>query len=92
MANEEAAMVMCELVRVMVTAIVNEPDQVKISADTRNGERVLLNVIVAPVDVGKVIGKQGRTARSLRTILGAASMTSGVLSQLNIREGDDDDD
>src|ERR1700749_3468417 len=54
-------------------ALVDEPDAVKVEA-IQEGEATLLRLRVAPGDIGKVIGKQGRTARSLRTILGAASM------------------
>jgi predicted RNA-binding protein YlqC (UPF0109 family) len=40
----------------------------------KDGDGTVLRLRVAPSDIGKVIGKQGRTARSMRTILGAASM------------------
>jgi hypothetical protein len=50
---------------------------------------VVLRLEVAPSDVGKVIGKQGRTARSLRTILGAASMKHKRRFALDIIEADD---
>jgi hypothetical protein len=54
-------------------ALVDDADAVKVEVITEN-ESVILRLHVAPGDIGKVIGKQGRTARSLRTILGAASM------------------
>lgn len=54
-------------------ALVDEPESVQVEA-IDDGDSTLLRLRVAPNDVGKVIGKQGRTARSLRTILGAASM------------------
>jgi predicted RNA-binding protein YlqC (UPF0109 family) len=90
MEKEIAVVAMGELVRVMVKSIVDEPNEVTVSVDTRNVGRVLLTVDVAPNDLGKVIGKQGRNARALRTILGAAGMAFGVPSSLNIREGDGD--
>ena len=61
------------LVEEIAKALVDEPDQVQVHAV--DGEQTtVLELRVAPNDLGKVIGKQGRTARSIRTILGAASM------------------
>ncbi len=61
------------LVEQIAKALVDEPEQV--SVQTMEGEQVtVLELSVGPNDLGKVIGKQGRTARSLRTILGAAGM------------------
>ena len=62
-----------ELVTEIAKALVDIPDEVSVREVT--GEQsTVLELKVAPSDLGKVIGKQGRTARSLRTILGAASM------------------
>ncbi|HUK87922.1 MAG TPA: KH domain-containing protein [Terriglobales bacterium] len=61
------------LVEQIAKALVDEPDQVTVHAV--DGEQVtVLELRVGPNDLGKVIGKQGRTARSIRTILGAAGM------------------
>jgi uncharacterized protein len=61
------------LVEQIAKALVDEPDQVAVNAV--DGEQVtVLELRVGPNDLGKVIGKQGRTARSIRTILGAAGM------------------
>jgi predicted RNA-binding protein YlqC (UPF0109 family) len=61
------------LVEQIARALVDEPEQVVVQAV--DGEQTtVLELRVAPNDVGKVIGKQGRTARSIRTILGAAGM------------------
>jgi predicted RNA-binding protein YlqC (UPF0109 family) len=57
----------------IVRALVDDPSAVTVEAIPDNDVTVL-RLRVAPTDIGKVIGKQGRTARSLRTILGAASM------------------
>ncbi len=51
-----------------------EPDQVAVNVVEKEGDNAVLELRVAPADLGKVIGKQGRTARSMRTILGAAGM------------------
>jgi uncharacterized protein len=61
------------LIEHIAKALVDEPEQVTVRAI--DGEQVtVLELRVAQNDLGKVIGKQGRTARSLRTILGAAGM------------------
>jgi predicted RNA-binding protein YlqC (UPF0109 family) len=61
------------LVEQIAKALVDEPEQVAVRSI--EGEQVtVLELRVSPNDLGKVIGKQGRTARSIRTILGAAGM------------------
>jgi hypothetical protein len=62
-----------QLVEDIAKALVDIPEQVSVSEVL--GEQVtVLELRVAPSDLGKVIGKQGRTARSVRTLLGAAGM------------------
>ncbi|OFW16566.1 MAG: RNA-binding protein [Acidobacteria bacterium RIFCSPLOWO2_02_FULL_59_13] len=64
---------MKELVEMIAKALVDNPEQVAVRSI--DGEQsTVLELKVAPTDLGKVIGKQGRTARSIRTILGAAGM------------------
>ena len=58
----------------MAKALVDEPEKVSVNVVPGEGENSVLELRVAPGDLGKVIGKQGRTARSMRTILGAAGM------------------
>ncbi|MBZ5646300.1 MAG: KH domain-containing protein [Acidobacteriia bacterium] len=61
------------LVEQIAKALVDEPE--KVSVQAVDGEQItVLELRVSPADLGKVIGKQGRTARSIRTILGAAGM------------------
>lgn len=63
---------MKELIEYIAKALVDHPDQVKVAEI--EGERTsVIELSVAKEDLGKVIGKQGRTARALRTILTAAS-------------------
>ena len=57
----------------IIRALVDQPDDVSVELIDDGGTTVI-RLKVAHQDIGKVIGKQGRTARSLRTILGAASM------------------
>ena len=61
------------LISEIAKALVDDPNAVQVDA-IAEGDSTLLRLRVASSDIGKVIGKQGRTARSLRTILGAASM------------------
>lgn len=76
---------MRELVEQIAKALVDNPDQVTVRAV--EGEQVtVLELRVAPTDLGKVIGKQGRTARSIRTILGAAGMKMRKRFTLEILE------
>ena len=67
---------MQELVEYLVKALVEDPEQVSVSAVT--GERtVIFEVKVATEDIGKVIGKEGRIANALRTVVKAAAMKHG---------------
>ncbi len=77
-----------ELVREIARALVDEPSAVEVESVSRD-ENTVLKLKVAPQDVGKVIGKQGRTARSVRTILGAVSMKFHHRYTLDILEEED---
>jgi predicted RNA-binding protein YlqC (UPF0109 family) len=77
-----------DLVREIARALVDVPDAVEVEAVSRE-ENTVLRLRVAPEDVGKVIGKQGRTARSVRTILGAVSMKLHHRFTLDILEEED---
>ncbi len=61
-----------ELVRYLVTALVDEPDAVKIERVDDAGE-VVLEITVSQDDIGKVVGKQGRIIKAIRTVARAAS-------------------
>jgi predicted RNA-binding protein YlqC (UPF0109 family) len=79
-----------ELVREIARALVDEPEAVDVKSVQRE-ENTVIRLKVAPGDVGKVIGKQGRTARSVRTILGAVSMKLHHRYTLDILEEDDEE-
>ena len=64
---------MRSLIEHVAKSLVDEPEQVSIN-QLEEGGGTVLEVTVAPNDLGKVIGKQGRTARAMRTLLGAAGM------------------
>ncbi len=61
------------LVEQIAQALVDAPADVQVTP-VEEGDATVLELRVAQTDLGKVIGKQGRTAKSIRTILGAASM------------------
>ena len=84
--NEEP---MQQLLRQIVQYLVDDQDAVEVDCLEKDGV-VTLNVHVAPSDTGKLIGKQGRTARSLRTIISAAGMKLHHRYALNIEEADVD--
>lgn len=83
--KESAGCNMQELVVEIARALVDNPAAVTVES-IKQPETTVLRLRVAQADVGKVIGKQGRTARSLRTILGAASMKLQHRYSLDILE------
>jgi predicted RNA-binding protein YlqC (UPF0109 family) len=76
---------MAWMVREVVRQMVADPEAATVTG-AQEGSSVVVTVTVAPRDVGRVIGKGGVTARSLRTILDAAGTKNGVRVQLNINE------
>lgn len=73
------------LIEQIAKALVDEPDQVSVS-QVDGDQAAVLELKVVPSDLGKVIGKQGRTARALRTLLGAAGMKFHKRFSLEILE------
>jgi len=74
-----------ELVELIAKALVDEPDQVRVTEV--EGERIsVIELRVAPGDLGKVIGKQGRTARSIRILLNAVATKLRKRAVLEILE------
>ena len=95
---------MKELIEYIAKSLVNEPDEVVVT-DATNGGRRVINLQVAPGDMGKVIGKQGRIAHAMRTLLKVASARSNTVpavlviadsgkqdDQAGFPEGDEDED
>ena len=74
-----------ELVEHIAKALVDHPEQVKVS-EVQGEHTSVIELTVAKEDMGKVIGKQGRTAVAIRTILSAASMKIRKRSVLEIIE------
>jgi predicted RNA-binding protein YlqC (UPF0109 family) len=74
-----------DLVTEIAKALVDIPDEVTVR-EVQGEQVTVLELRVAPSDLGKVIGKQGRTARSIRTLLGAAGMKLNRRFTLEILE------
>ena len=74
---------MDELIEFLAKALVDNPDEVSVSHHPRDQQPVL-ELEVAEADLGKVIGRQGRTARALRTLLSAAGQKSRRRYSLDI--------
>jgi predicted RNA-binding protein YlqC (UPF0109 family) len=73
------------LMTLVAKALVDAPEEVGVDAFDEDGQ-IVLELQVAENEVGKMIGRQGRMARSLRTILGAAAGKTGKRYQLEIVE------
>ncbi|HEY9582079.1 KH domain-containing protein [Savagea sp. SN6] len=61
-----------QLIRTIIEPLVDAPDQIQINKDERE-EKVVFKLTVAPDDMGKIIGKQGRVAKAIRTLVYSAS-------------------
>jgi len=76
---------MKELIEYIAKLLVDNPEEVSVT-EIEGEQTSVVELKVAKEDLGKVIGKQGRTARAMRTILGAASMKLKKRSVLEILE------
>jgi predicted RNA-binding protein YlqC (UPF0109 family) len=72
-----------ELLEFLARELVDEPDQVEVT-ETQDDRGLLLSLRVAPDDMGKVIGRGGRTARALRAIVRAAGTRAGIHAAVEI--------
>jgi len=73
------------VVEVVARALVDHPDAVRVTESQRRGMTVL-ELTTAPGDMGKIIGRQGRTAAALRTLVTLTAERHGVRAQLDIRD------
>ena len=73
-----------EVVEVLAKALADNPDEVRV-VETAHRTTTLIELFVAPGDVGKVIGRQGRTAAALRTLAATAGENEGKTVTLEIR-------
>ncbi len=73
------------VVEVLAKALVDTPDAVRVSEAPHRGATVV-ELTVAPGDTGKVIGRQGRIAEALRTLVAATAQRHGIRATLEIRD------
>jgi predicted RNA-binding protein YlqC (UPF0109 family) len=83
MAEEQSSSELCELIRSIAIELVDHPDEVEV-VEVPGENNTVIELRVAKDDIGKVIGKEGRTAQSMRTILTAASTKLGKRAHLDI--------
>ena len=74
---------MVELVEYIAKSLVDHPEQVEVR-EIQGETGLILELRVAPEDMGKVIGKQGRIAKAIRTVVKAASLKQGTPAMLEI--------
>ncbi len=74
-----------DVVEVVARALVDHPESVRVSEHDRRGMTVL-ELNTAPGDLGKIIGRQGRTAAALRTLVAVTAERHGKRAQLDIRD------
>ncbi|MBQ9117103.1 MAG: KH domain-containing protein [Clostridia bacterium] len=80
--------VLKDLLADLVKPIVTDPDSVVI-IEKKSGKEVLLQLNVAPADMGKVIGRHGKIAKAIRTVMKAAATTSGQKVRVDILDADE---
>ena len=73
------------VVEVVARALVDRPDEVEVTESARRGMTVV-ELTTAPSDMGKIIGRQGRTAAALRTLVSLTAEQHGSRAQLDIRD------
>jgi predicted RNA-binding protein YlqC (UPF0109 family) len=72
-----------DLLDFLARSLVDHPEQVRVE-ETESADGVLLRLTVAKEDVGKVIGKQGRIARAIRTVVKASAVKEGKQATIEI--------
>ncbi|MPY94625.1 MAG: KH domain-containing protein [Acidimicrobiia bacterium] len=70
----------------IATSLVDDPDAVHLSTSELRGRKVRLSLRVAPNDLGRLIGRRGRVAASIRTVVGAAATRDGLDVEVEFAE------
>ncbi len=78
---------MKELVEVIAKALVEHPEEIAVRERTE-GKVIKVDLYVSPADMGKVIGRQGRIAKSIRAVVKAAATSQNVVVDVNIDSTD----
>jgi hypothetical protein len=76
---------MGSLVEVIARALVSKPDEVKVTEET-DGKNIIVRLQVADEDIGKIIGKSGRIAKAIRTVVKAAAIKQNLHVTVEIVE------
>ena len=83
--DEDVATPFRSVIEVVVRALVDQPDAVSVTETQQRGMS-MLELRTAPGDMGKIIGRQGRTATALRTLLAVMAEKHGARAQLDIKD------
>ena len=83
--GEPASSPVLNVVEVVVRALVDNPDAVRVTETERRGV-TMLELTTAPGDMGKIIGRQGRTVSALRTLVALTAEKHGKRAQLDLRD------
>lgn len=76
-----------DVVEVVAKALADHPDGVRVTEHAHRGQN-LIELFMAPGDLGRVIGRQGRTAAAMRTLVAATAEVEGVKATLEFRDRD----
>jgi predicted RNA-binding protein YlqC (UPF0109 family) len=77
---------MKELIEFIARSLVEKPDAVTVTEEEGGDGNILLQLVAAPEDMGRIIGKQGRTAKAMRTLLNAKATREDKRASLQILE------
>ena len=73
------------VVELLAKVLTDRPDEVRVT-ESQHRHKTLIELFVSPGDLGKVIGRQGRTAAALRTLVSLTAEQQGTRAQLDIRD------
>lgn len=76
-----------DLVRLMATSLVDKPEEVEVNL-TEEGDTLLIELTAASDDLGRIIGKEGRIAKAIRSVVTAAAIKDGIKVQVDILSED----
>lgn len=83
--SEEQGISLRDLVEIVAEALADDPDRVEVTEAEHRGV-TLVELTMAPEDLGRVIGRQGRTAQALRTLVALAADRAGLKAQVEFHE------
>lgn len=84
--NEVPAATAQDVLEYLVRSVVSDPDAVRVDVSGSGSDTVSLEVHVGPGDMGRVIGKRGRVANAIRTVVGAAAVRDGLRADVEFAD------